>query len=81
MRVILIGAVFQTVSFGMTNFIRAEGSPKWAMGSMLIGAITNTILDPIFIFGFGWGVFGAAVATVLAKIFSCFWVVYYFCIR
>jgi putative MATE family efflux protein len=78
MRVILIGAVFQTVSFGMTNFIRAEGSPKWAMGSMLIGAITNTILDPIFIFGFGWGVFGAAVATVLAKIFSCFWVVYYF---
>ena len=78
LKVILFGTVFQTVSFGMTNFIRAEGSPKWAMGSMLVGAISNTILDPIFIFWFGWGVRGAAIATVIAKVLSCFWVVYYF---
>lgn len=76
--VILWGTVFQTVSFGMNNFIRAEGNPKRAMGTMLIGAILNTILDPIFIFWFGWGVTGAAVATVISHIVSCIWVLSYF---
>lgn len=76
--VIFYGTVFQTVSFGMNHFIRAEGNPRRAMSTMLIGAILNTILDPIFIFGFGWGVKGAAVATVISQIVSCVWVLSYF---
>ncbi len=76
--VIFYGTVFQSVSFGMNHFIRAEGNPRRAMSTMLIGAILNTILDPIFIFGFGWGVTGAAVATVISQVVSCIWVLSYF---
>lgn len=78
MSIILLGTVIQTLGFGMNNFIRAEGNPKIAMLTMLIGAITNTILDPIFIFGFGWGIKGAAIATVLSQIASTSWVLYHF---
>lgn len=53
--VILIGSVFAITSMGMNHFIRADGSPKVAMLSMFLGAGTNIILDPIFIYGFGWG--------------------------
>ncbi|KGG79602.1 multidrug transporter MatE [Caloranaerobacter azorensis H53214] len=76
--IILIGTIFQTVGFGMNNFIRAEGNPKTAMMTMLIGAISNIILDPIFIFGFKLGVKGAAIATVLSQIISTIWVLSYF---
>ena len=76
--IILWGAVFQSIGFGMNNFIRAEGSPHTAMYTMLIGAILNTILDPLFIFGFGWGVKGAAIATILSQAVSMIWVLYYF---
>ena len=78
MQIILSGTVFMSVGFGMSNFIRAEGDPKTAMNVMLIGAILNIILNPIFIYGFGWGIKGAAWATVLARTVSAFWVVYYF---
>ena len=70
--------VFQSVGFGMNHMIRAQGSPKVAMATMLIGAITNTILDPIFIFLFGWGIKGAALATVISQIISSTWVLSYF---
>jgi Na+-driven multidrug efflux pump len=50
--------------------IRADGSPKYSMYSILSGAILNTILDPIFIFGLGLGVKGAAIATVIGQIFG-----------
>ncbi|QIB27994.1 MATE family efflux transporter [Caloranaerobacter azorensis] len=76
--IILMGTIFQTVGFGMNNFIRAEGNPKTAMMTMLIGAISNIILDPIFIFGFKLGVKGAAIATVLSQIISTIWVLSYF---
>jgi len=66
------------ISMGMNNFIRAEGNPKTAMYTMLIGAIINIILDPIFIFGFGMGVKGAAIATIIAQSISAIWVLYYF---
>lgn len=76
--IILCGAVAQTVGFGMNNFIRAEGNPRIAMYTMLIGAILNTLLAPLFIFGFGWGIKGAGFATVLAQIVSAVWVMYHF---
>lgn len=78
MRVILFGATFQILSMGLNHFVRADGSPKIAMYTMFLGAGTNIILDPIFIFGFGWGMFGAAFATVLAQVLSAAWVVLYF---
>lgn len=76
--IILCGTVAQTVGFGMNNFIRAEGNPKIAMLTMLIGAVLNTILDPIFIFLFGLGIRGAAIATVLSQVVSAVWVLYHF---
>ncbi len=51
----------------MNSVIRADGSPAWAMISMLAGAVTNIILDPVFIFGFKWGMKGAALATVIGQ--------------
>lgn len=78
MRIILVGAPFQAVGFGMNNFIRGEGNPKIAMATMLIGAILNTILDPIFIFSFNMGIKGAAYATILSQAVSAIWVLSYF---
>ena len=53
---------------GLNGSIRADGSPKFAMACTLAGAITNLILDPVFIFGFRMGVKGAAIATILGQI-------------
>lgn len=78
MKIILVGAIFQGIGFGMNNIIRAEGNPRIAMLTMLIGAILNTILDPIFIFIFKWGVQGAAIATVISQAVSSIWVIAYF---
>lgn len=80
LRIILIGAPpLQAIGFGMNNFIRGgEGSPRIAMITMLIGAILNTILDPIFIFIFNMGVKGAALATIISQAVSAIWVMNYF---
>ena len=78
LRIILGGTVFQAISFGLNHMIRAQGSPKIAMATMLIGAITNIVLDPIFIYVLGWGVAGAAFATVLSHLVSCVWVLSFF---
>jgi len=78
MRVIFFGAVFQVVSMGMNNFIRADGNPTIAMLTMFLGAGTNTLLDPLFIYVFGMGMTGAALATILAQAISATWVVTYF---
>ena len=61
LQIILLGGVFQSIGMGMNNFIRSEGNPKIAMYTMLIGALINIILDPIFIFVFHWGMQGAAL--------------------
>jgi len=76
--IILMGSVFQAVGFGMNNFIRGEGNPRIAMLTMLIGALLNTILDPIFIFIFDMGIKGAALATVISMAASATWVLSYF---
>lgn len=68
--VTLVGMPFLIVTNGMSNLIRADGSPRYSMLCMVTGAIVNTILDPIFIFVFHWGIFGAALATVLGQILS-----------
>ena len=78
MRIILLGSVFMAIGLGMNNFIRAEGNPKIAMNTMLIGAITNIILDYIFIFIFKWGIKGAAFATILSYTVTSSWVLYHF---
>lgn len=66
------------MSFGLNHSIRSDGSPKIAMASMLMSAIINIILDPIFIFGLGLGVKGGALGTVVAQTISSIWILYYF---
>lgn len=78
MTVIFYGTIFSMVSFGLNHSIRADGNPKMAMMTMLIGAILNTILDPIFIFVFNMGVKGAAIATVISQIATTIWILRYF---
>ena len=75
----LWGLPFVLVSLGMENTIRADGNPRYAMFSMLSGAIINTVLDPIFIFVFEWGVAGAALATILGQIVVCLLTLNYLC--
>ncbi|NLX75004.1 MAG: hypothetical protein GXZ13_04030 [Synergistaceae bacterium] len=70
LRIILIGNYWNTFGFAFNHLIRAEGNPKFVMYSMLLGAITNIILDPIFIFTFKMGIEGAAYATIIAQFLS-----------
>ena len=70
--IILIGIPFVLCGVGGSNFARTDGSPKIAMVSMVVGAVMNTILDPIFIFVFHWGVKGAAIATIMGQIMRYF---------
>lgn len=69
-RILVVGNWWNSLSFAFNQVIRAEGNARRSMNSMLIGAFTNFILDPIFIFGFGWGVAGAAYATIIAQFLS-----------
>ena len=62
----------------MNSIIRADGSPAWAMIAMLIGAVTNIILDPVFIFGLDMGMSGAAIATVIGQLATFIATVAYF---
>lgn len=70
----IYGTVFVQLSLGLNTFISAQGYAKTAMLSVLIGAIINIILDPIFIFIFGMGVKGAAIATVISQAVSSIWI-------
>lgn len=71
----LIGTVFVQIALGMNPFINTQGFAKTGMITVLVGAVINTILDPIFIFGLNMGVKGAALATIIAQIVSALWVV------
>lgn len=71
----LFGTIFVQLALGLNSFISAQGFAKTAMLSVLIGAITNIVLDPIFIFGFNLGVKGAALATIISQCVSAIWVV------
>jgi putative MATE family efflux protein len=81
MRIILMGVIFMNIGFGMNHFIRAEGNPKIAMLTMIFGAVTNIVLDAVFIFGLNMGVQGAALATIIAQSVSAVWVFSYFTLR
>ena len=69
-RIIAIGFPFSMIGTTLNSIIRADGSPKYSMATMLAGAILNTILDPIFIFVFHKGVAGAAIATVISQVLT-----------
>ena len=69
-RIIVLGFPFVLISTTLCSIIRADGSPKAAMASLLAGAVWNTIMDPIAIFVLGWGIEGAAIATVSGQILS-----------
>jgi putative MATE family efflux protein len=73
-RIYLAGNLFVLISLGMNSFINAQGFARIGMGTTLIGAIANLLLDPLFIFAFGWGVRGAALATILSQALSALWV-------
>lgn len=69
-RIVIIGAPFMIVYSALSQLIRADGSPKYSMVLLVVGAIINIILDPIFIFGFNLGVKGGAIATIIGQIVS-----------
>ena len=74
MNIYAIGTIFVQLTLGMNAFITAQGFAKTGMLSVLIGAVANIILDPVFIFGMNMGVRGAALATIISQALSCIWV-------
>lgn len=76
--IILLGNVINMVAFTLNNTIRADGNPKLAATIMIVGCIINTSLDAIFIFVFGMGIKGAALATVIAQTVTAIWSTWYY---
>lgn len=74
MNIYAIGTLFVQLTLGMNTFITAQGFAKTGMLSVLIGAVVNIVLDPIFIFALNMGVAGAALATIISQACSCVWV-------
>lgn len=74
MKIYAIGTIFVQLTLGMNAFITAQGFAKQGMLSVLIGAVANIALDPVFIFAFDMGVKGAALATIISQAASCVWV-------
>lgn len=76
--VLFYGAPFFAFSIAANNFVRAEGNASFAMMTMIISAGVNTFLDPVFIFAFGWGIKGAALATVVSQGATALWLGWYY---
>ncbi len=76
-QIYVFGTVFVLISVGFNSFITMQGFGETAMMTVIIGAVLNTLLDPIFIYVFSFGVKGAAVATVISQCVSSIWVVYF----
>ena len=74
MQIYAVGTVFVQLTLGLNAFITAQGFAKIGMRTVLIGAVANIVLDPIFIYGLHMGVRGAALATILSQGLSCIWV-------
>lgn len=74
MKIYSLGTIFVQLTLGMNAFITAQGATKTSMLTVLIGAVLNIVLDPIFIYGFNMGVEGAALATIISQAVSCLWV-------
>ncbi|MEG1379119.1 MAG: MATE family efflux transporter [Bacteroidales bacterium] len=78
LNIIIPFTMLNNLSFGFNNMMRASGYPRKAMYTMLISAAANVVLDPIFIFGFGMGIRGAAIATVISMSITVVWVMLHF---
>ncbi len=76
--IIMLGAVPAALGYGLNNFIRAEGNPRFAMFTQIIGAVVSVILNYVFIFPLGMGIKGSALGTVLGQLVSAIWVISYF---
>ncbi|MBP7331401.1 MAG: Multidrug export protein MepA [Firmicutes bacterium ADurb.Bin373] len=76
--IIMLGAPLGAIGFGLNNFIRAEGNPRLAMMTQIIGGVTNVVLNYYFIFIVGMGIKGSALGTVLGQLVSALWVTGYF---
>ena len=66
--IILMGTVFSVLGYSLNSNIRADGNPMIAALTMIVGCVINIVLDPILIFKFGWGIKGAAIATVISQL-------------
>lgn len=78
MRIILLGNVVTHLYLGLNSVLRSAGHPRKAMAATIATVLINTALDPLFIFVFDWGIQGAAIATILAQVFSLLWLIYLF---
>lgn len=78
LEIILLGIPFLLVNFILNGLMRAEGAPRWAMGTMLVGTLTNIFLDWLFIARLGWGVRGAAWGTMIAQAVATCWVAFFY---
>lgn len=76
MMIIFAGNIITHLYFGLNNILRVMGLPKKAMGATIFTVILNAILDPLFIFGFGWGIRGAAIATILSQFVAMLYLFY-----
>lgn len=76
--IIMLGSVFGAIAFGINNFIRAEGNPRVAMMTQLVGTLINVVLNYLFIFKLGLGIKGSALATISGQAVSAVWVMTYF---
>lgn len=81
LNIYLLGTMFSMMTTGMNGYINAQGFPKIGMLSIIIGAVVNIILDPIFIFAFDMGVAGAALATIISQAISAIWVLRFLFIK
>ena len=79
MNIYAVGTIFVQLTLGMNAFITAQGNAKTGMMTVIIGAVCNIVLDPIFIYGFHLGVRGAAMATVISQAVSCIWAISFLC--
>ncbi|MBE6688135.1 MAG: MATE family efflux transporter [Ruminococcaceae bacterium] len=79
MSIYALGTLFVQMTLGMNTFITAQGFTTVSMVSVIIGAVCNIVLDPIFIFGFGMGVKGVALATIISQMLSCVWIISFLC--
>ena len=78
LRPLMFGTIFNLIAFGLNHSISSDGNPNIAMFTMIIGALINIVMDPIFIFVLDLGIQGAAYATVLSQLIASVWVLFYF---
>ena len=79
MGIYALGTIFVQITLGLNSFITAQGFAKIGMKTVIIGAVLNIVLDPVFIFALGMGVKGAALATIISQAASCAWVISFLC--